>query len=254
MTVTLRLRKFFQIPRTSLEIQRYACDCILTHPNNCMIMKTIQSIALLSAIVAAPSVLADVEIQVPSSVDILAVNEAKPDLDGGLFSSHKTLTLPDGQNQIVFQYQLAFDKGNDREFVDSDAVIATFDATDTTVTFDLPKYRNTAEAKSGFKNLEWSLVDENQNEISVKQDKLVKDGMQIGRKYPQEAKEYNQKGGIAALAIGTTAGATAAVVQPVTLPAKIDGNAANTAEEMLYFWYEKADAETKQKFKDYVNK
>lgn len=254
MTVTLRLRKFFQIPRTSLEIQRYACDCILTHPNNCMIMKTIQSIALLSAIVAAPSVLADVEIQVPSSVDILAVNEAKPDLDGGLFSSHKTLTLPDGQNQIVFQYQLAFDKGNDREFVDSDAVIATFDATDTTLTFDLPKYRNTAEAKSGFKNLEWSLVDENQNEISVKQDKLVKDGMQIGRKYPQEAKEYNQQGGIAALAIGTTAGVTAAVVQPVTLPAKIDGNAANTAEEMLYFWYEKADAETKQKFKDYVNK
>lgn len=250
MTVTLRLRKFFQIPRTSLEIQRYACDCILTHPNNCMIMKTIQSIALLSAIVAAPSVLADVEIQVPSSVDILAVNEAKPDLDGGLFSSHKTLTLPDGQNQIVFQYQLAFDKGNDREFVDSDAVIATFDATDTTLTFDLPKYRNTAEAKSGFKNLKWSLVDENQNEISVKQDKLVKDGMQIGRKYPQEAKEYNQQGGIAALAIGTTA----AVVQPVTLPAKIDGNAANTAEEMLYFWYEKADAETKQKFKDYVNK
>ncbi|MFA0425384.1 DUF2057 family protein, partial [Vibrio sp. 10N.222.54.A1] len=41
---------------------------------------------------------------------------------------------------------------------------------------------------------------------------------------------------------------------PVTLPTKIDGNAANTAEEMLYFWYEKADAETKQKFKDYVNK
>ncbi|MFA0112892.1 DUF2057 family protein [Vibrio sp. 10N.261.46.E11] len=213
-------------------------------------MKTIQSIALLSAIVAAPSVLADVEIQVPSSVDILAVNEAKPDLDGGLFSSHKTLTLPDGQNQIVFQYQLAFDKGNDREFVDSDAVIATFDATDTTLTFDLPKYRNTAEAKSGFKNLELNLVDENQNKISVKQDKLVKDGMQIGRNYPQEAKEYNQKGGIAALAIGTTA----AVVQPATLPAKIDANAANTAEEMLYFWYEKADAETKQKFKDYVNK
>ncbi|WP_139684219.1 DUF2057 family protein [Vibrio tasmaniensis] len=217
-------------------------------------MKTIQSIALLSAIVAAPAVLADVEIQVPSSVDILAVNEAKPDLDGGLFSSHKTLTVPDGENQIVFQYQLAFDKGNDREFVDSDAIIATFSATDAALTFDMPKYRNTAEAKKGFDNLDWKLVDENQNAISVKQDKLVKDGMQIGRKFPQEAKEYNQKGGIAALAIGTTAGATVAVVQPVTLPAKIDGNAANTAEEMLYFWYEKADAETKQKFKDYVNK
>jgi hypothetical protein len=215
-----------------------------------MIMKTLQSIALLSTIIVAPHVLADVTIEVPSSVDVLAVNEAKPDLDGSLFSSHKTLTVPDGQNQIVFQYQLAFDKGNEREFVDSDVIIATFNATDTALTFDMPKYRNTAEAKKSFENLDWNLVDEDQNAISVKQDKLVKDGMQIGRKFPQEAKEYNKKGGIAALAMGSAA----AVVQPVTLPAKIDANAANTAGEMLYFWYDKADAETKQKFKDYVNK
>ncbi|MBU2909365.1 hypothetical protein BCT47_05590 [Vibrio splendidus] len=220
-------------------------------------MKTLQSIALLSTIIVAPNVLADVTIEVPSSADalveVLAVNEAKPDLDGGFFSSSKTITVPDGVNQIVFKYQLAFSQGNDREFVDSDTIIATFDAADTALTFDMPKFRNTNEAKKGLQNLDWKLVDENQNAISVKQDKLVKDGMQIGRKYPQEAREYNQKGGIAALTVGASAGA-AAVAQPVTLPAKIDGNAANTAEEMLYFWYEKADAETKQKFKDYVNK
>ncbi|MEZ8714877.1 DUF2057 family protein [Vibrio splendidus] len=220
-------------------------------------MKTLQSIALLSTIIVAPNVLADVTIEVPSSADalveVLAVNEAKPDLDGGFFSSSKTITVPDGVNQIVFKYQLAFSQGNDREFVDSDTIIATFDAADTALTFDMPKFRNTNEAKKGLQNLDWKLVDENQNAISVKQDKLVKDGMQIGRKYPQEAREYNQKGGIAALTVGASAG-TAAVAQPVTLPAKIDGNAANTAEEMLYFWYEKADAETKQKFKDYVNK
>ncbi|MGR4999377.1 DUF2057 family protein [Vibrio celticus] len=221
-------------------------------------MKNLQSIALLSTIIAAPQVLADVTIEVPSSADalveVLAVNEAKPDLDGGFFSSSKTITVPDGVNQIVFKYQLAFSQGNDREFVDSDTIIATFDATDTALTFDMPKFRNTNEAKKGLQNLDWKLVDENQNAISVKQDKLIKDGMQIGRKYPQEAKEYNQKGGIAALTVGASAGVAAAVAQPVTLPAKIDGNAANTAEEMLYFWYEKADAETKQKFKDYVNK
>ncbi|MEZ9407854.1 DUF2057 family protein [Vibrio sp. 10N.286.48.F5] len=221
-------------------------------------MKTLQSIALLSTIIAAPQVLADVTIEVPSSADalveVLAVNEAKPDLDGGFFSSSKTVTVPDGVNQIVFKYQLAFSQGNDREFVDSDTIIATFDATDTALTFDMPKFRNTNEAKKGLQNLDWKLVDENQNAISVKQDKLIKDGMQIGRKYPQEAKEYNQKGGIAALTVGSSASVAAAVAQPVTLPTKIDGNAANTAEEMLYFWYEKADAETKQKFKDYVNK
>ena len=182
---------------------------------------------------------------------MLSVNEAKPDLEGGFFSSSKTITVPDGVNQIVFQYQLAFSQGKDREFVDSDAIIATFDVTDTTVTFDMPKFRNAKEARKGFQNLDWKLVDENQNAINVKQDKLTKEGMQIGRKYPQEAKEYNRTGGIAALTTGTTA---AAVGQPVTLPAKFDSNASNTAEEMLYFWYEKADAETKQKFKEFVNK
>ncbi|WP_299694722.1 DUF2057 family protein [uncultured Vibrio sp.] len=229
-------------------------------------MKKLQAIALLSTLLTAPHVLADVTIQVPSSVDILAVNEAKPDLDGGFFSSNKTLTLPDGQNQIVFQYQLAFDKGNEREFVDSKAIIATFDATDAELTFDMPKFRNMSEAKSGFKNLDWNLVDENQNTITVKQDQLIKDGMQIGRKFPQEAIEYNKTGGIAALTAAAVPVAAAisvsapAVAEPVTQPAKIQEktaeakSTANTAEEMLYFWYEKADAETQQKFKDYVNK
>lgn len=213
-------------------------------------MKTIQSIALLSAIVAAPAVFADVEIEVPSSVDILAVNEASPDLSGGLFSSHKTLTVPDGQNQIVFQYQQAFDQGNEREFVDSDTIIATFEASGTTLTFDLPDYRNIDQAKVGMKNLDWNLLDGNQNTIDLRQDKLVKGGMQIGRKFPLEAADYNKKGGVAAL---TTA--SVAVVQPVTLPAKIDSGAAaaNTTEEMLHFWYSKADDETKQRFKDFIN-
>ena len=128
-----------------------------------MIMKTIQSIALLSAIVAAPAALADVTIKIPSSadalVDVVAVNEAKPDLEGGFFSSSKTITVPDGVNQIVFQYQLAFSQGNDREFVDSDVIIATFDAADTTLTFEMPKFRNVSEAKKGF-NKKGKQVDE----------------------------------------------------------------------------------------------
>ena len=218
-------------------------------------MKIFKSIALLSTIIAAPQALADVKIEAPSNADglvkVLSVNEAKPDLEGGLFSSSKTITVPDGVTQIVFQYQLAFSQGKNREFVDSDIIIAIFDTTDTTVTFDMPKFRNANEARKGFQNLDWKLVDENQHTISVKQDKLTTDGMQIGRKFPQEAKEYNRTGGIAALTTGATA---AAVVQPVTLPAKFDSNASNTAEEMLYFWYEKADAETKQKFKEFVNK
>ena len=51
--------------------------------------------------------------------------------------------------------------------------------------------------------------------------------------------------------------------QPATLPAKIPEDmkqaratavkSDSTAEEMLHFWYQKADAETKARFKAYVN-
>ncbi|NMU53210.1 DUF2057 family protein, partial [Vibrio parahaemolyticus] len=57
--------------------------------------------------------------------------------------------------------------------------------------------------------------------------------------------------------------AGAATMQPVTLPAKVPADmkqvratavkADSTAEEMLHFWYQKADAETKARFKKYVN-
>ncbi len=222
-------------------------------------MKTTQKIALISALVAAPFASADVEIKVPSSVDILAVNENKPDLDGGLFSSHKTMTLPDGQNQIVFQYQVAFDQGNDREFIDSDTIIATFDASNTTLTFNMPKFRNISAAKEGMKDLQWSLVNSDQQTVETKEDTLVKKGMQIGRNYPTEAASYNKQGGVAALTTATASVATVNAaaantpVQPVTLPANVKASD-NTAEEMLYFWYEKADDATKQRFKEFVNK
>lgn len=222
-------------------------------------MKTTQKIALISALVAAPFASADVEIKVPSSVDILAVNESKPDLDGGLFSSHKTMTLPDGQNQIVFQYQVAFDQGNDREFIDSDTIIATFDASNTTLTFNMPKFRNINAAKEGMKGLQWSLVNSDQQTVETKEDTLVKKGMQIGRNYPTEAASYNKQGGVAALTTATAsvatvnAAAASTPVQPVTLPANVKASD-NTAEEMLYFWYEKADDATKQRFKEFVNK
>jgi uncharacterized protein YccT (UPF0319 family) len=156
--------------------------------------------------------------------------------------------LPDGENQILFTYNPYFDQGKDRIILESDPVIGTFNATNSELEFELPTYRNEHDGSKKIRNLEWSLKDKNGQSIAVKQDKLVKDGMQIGRNHQIELAEYNRKGGVAAVS-------TAAVV-PVTLPATLpaDGKAANTtAEEMLHFWYDKADAETQAKFKAYIN-
>ncbi|MEF1256430.1 MULTISPECIES: DUF2057 family protein [unclassified Vibrio] len=193
---------------------------------------------------------ADVTIAIPDTIDVLVVNDSKPDVSGSIFSATKTLTLPDGENQILFKYQPYFDQGKDRIILESDPIIGTFTASDTQLEFDLPKYRNEHDGAKQIRNLEWALIDTSGQAIEMKQDKLVKDGMQIGRNHQIELADYNRRGGVAA--VSTTA------VVAVTLPAKLDQKNVqvgdNTAEEMLHFWYSKADAETQARFKAFINK
>lgn len=191
---------------------------------------------------------ADVTITIPETIDILVVNEETPKLTGSLFSDKK-LVLPDGQNQILFKYEPYFDQGKDRIILESDPIVGTFTASNQELTFKLPKYRHDVEASKKLPNLEWSLLDEKGQAIDIKQDKIIKHGMQIGRNYQIEVAEYNRKGGVAAV--------TSAAAVPVTLPAKVDGKPMKagdtTAEEMLHFWYNKADAETQARFKAFIN-
>lgn len=195
---------------------------------------------------------ADVTLSIPDTINVLVVNDASPKLEGGFFSASKTLTLPDGENQILFQYQPYFDQGNDRVILESDPLVGTFNASNIKLEFALPKYRNENQARKQISHVEWSLVDESGNTLETKQDKLVKDGFQLGRNHQIELAEYNRQGGVAAL---STVAATAAVATPAskTTPANTAQVDSNTAEEMLHFWYNKADAETQARFKAHIN-
>ncbi|MCL9776914.1 DUF2057 family protein [Vibrio methylphosphonaticus] len=196
---------------------------------------------------------ADVTINIPESVDLLSVNAGEANSkSNGFFSSGETATLPDGTNQIVFRFEPYFDLNREeRVSIPSKVVIARFDASNTTLTLEVPSYQNERQAKKDIDTFAWSLKDEQGNVIAVEQDVLVKDGMQIGRDYSREAEDYNRKGGIAAIA---AAGAVATTATPVTLPANVNTPAGDsTAEEMLIFWYNKADDATKARFKEYVS-
>lgn len=89
------------------------------------------------------------------------------------------------------------------------------------------------------------MVDEDGNAIEVKQDKLLKPGVQLGRNYDQESVAYNKTGAVAAIAPATAAVATTAAAPP-QMPA--NSQYKTTEEQMLHYWYEKADSETKQRF------
>ena len=189
---------------------------------------------------------ASVELQIPKQVDILLVNGEKPDLSDGFFSSKESLTLPNGENQILFTYKPYFDQGKDRSILESNATIGTFTAADTKLEFVLPSYRNEQEGMRKIKDLQWGLNDINGKTIKVKQDTLTKDGIQFGRNFQDEMTKYNHNGGSAAITI------SASLMTPQTPNQSIDV-APNTAEEMLHFWYQKADIETQKRFKLYIN-
>lgn len=204
----------------------------------------LKPIALCALLGLSTSVFADVTITIPSNVDLLATNSQKPEINGNLFSSSKSVTLPDGENQIVFRYKPVFREGGDTEIVSTEAIITKFTASDVELTFNIPEYRNADLARDFDKNPTWKLVDEDGNAVEVKQEKLSNPGFQIGRNYEQEAVAYNKKGGVAAI---TPTGAVAATEAAIQSPAA-NSQYKTTEEQMLHYWYEKADKETKQRF------
>ncbi|ELP1875587.1 DUF2057 domain-containing protein [Vibrio vulnificus] len=214
-------------------------------------MNIIKPLTCLLAMSISGMATAAVTLHVPDDVTLFVANGQKAKLSGSLFASSKTIELPNGENQIVFQYEPYFSQGNDRIGVESNVIIAKFSATDTDLNFELPKYRDHRVAEQEIKQMQWQLVDEQGAAVTKSEDKLVKSGMQIGRDYAREAADYNQTGGIAA--IGTAVSVATIKPEPVAgVEASVKAGD-NTAEEMLHFWYEKADDATKARFKAYVN-
>ncbi|TOY94777.1 DUF2057 family protein [Vibrio fluvialis] len=205
-------------------------------------MNVIKPLSCFLAIVFSASAAATVTLDVPDTIDLLVVNSGKPNTSGGFFASSKKVEMEDGQQQIVFRYHPYFTQGNDRIGVESDVVIAKFNAADQSISFDMPEFRNAADAERSIKSMEWTLRDQQGTAIEMKQDRMIKEGMQIGRDYKQETLEYNMTGG------------PAAITTQYVKPTSANGSTSDTtAEEMLHFWYGKADAQTKARFKQYVN-
>src|SRR5690606_16097507 len=125
---------------------------------------------------------------------LLVANGQTPKLSGSLFATSKTATLPDGENQIVFRYEPFFSQGNDRIGVESDVIVAKFNANSSELSFALPKYRDHRVAESEIKQLNWQLVDADGQTVEKKEDKLIKEGLQIGRDFRREVEDYNRAG------------------------------------------------------------
>ncbi|MFV0576823.1 MAG: DUF2057 family protein [Vibrio sp.] len=230
----------------------------------------LKPLALCALLGLSASAFAEVKINIPGDVDFLAANNQKQKLEGGFLSSSRAVTLPDGQNQIVFRYEPVFKQGDTQKTVNTDVIIAKFDSSDSELTLVMPKYSREKDAEQFNDHPEsWKLVDQDGNQVDVVQDVLKKDGFQIGRKYDQESIVYNQSNGVAAVPITGAAVATATAINmtnggtayvpatavpathaaaEATIQQPVSAQYKTTEEQMLHYWYEKADPETKQRF------
>ncbi len=225
-------------------------------------MKLITLSTLTLSTLFSLSALANVELLADNNLDLLVINGQKAEVESSLFSATKKATLPNGENQIVFRYTYAYARGKNYESIDTHVIVAKFNAADTKLKFSFPEFKTTREAEKHMNSLNWSLIDTHSNRaIKVTEDKLIKDGLQIGRNFVQETENYNISGGAAAImsererivAASIAEMSSTAISAPTNNTAvKAQANS-NTAEEMLHFWYQKANAETKARFKAYVN-
>ena len=206
---------------------------------------------------------ADVLINVPEDVSILVVNMKKPNVENSLFSGKK-LTLPNGENQILFKYIPTFESGNEIRNVSSEAIVAKFNSADTTLDFKFPDYRSIQIARENIREMEWTFVDSStHHSIPVKYDFLIKDGVQYGRDYITEAREYNLAKGAAAIKLlaQTTEPVVAVIGNKEHSTFKVHANAKTVEQttdaasnniEQLKAWYSQSSEEERKAFRKWI--
>lgn len=217
-------------------------------------------------------VCAEVLLQLPNDVELLTVNGQKP-------LSTSPVTLSDGLNQIAFRYNAQYRKQANSVRYQSDVLIIRFNETDQALQLKLPNIDSAKAAKQFDESPSLTLLDKHNQAISFEQDRLVKNGLQIGRNFEQEIFQYNQGQHPASIRLAAVqsqpqlSAATSAPTLPATTSAPstavTTSTAASTAaitqgaapdsptqaeiSHMLDYWYHLADDATKAKFKAKIN-
>ena len=215
-------------------------------------MRLTQSILTALLICVNSSAFANVEVTLPSNSELILVN-------GKENNSTDKLSLDNGENQLALRYIGRYQQQGSQTQFSSDVIIMTFSAENAQLTITLPRIRSNSAADAFNRSPNITLKDSTGVDIAFRQDKLIKDGMQLGRDYEKEIFDYNSSNQVAAL--GALAAPIATQVQPNLLQVENVAKQANAPTQtdqinvgqMLDFWYQQADEETRKAFKLKIN-
>ncbi|MCL1065021.1 DUF2057 domain-containing protein [Shewanella benthica] len=201
---------------------------------------------------------AKLTLTLPKSAQLLVVN-------GVVMEDETSLVLHDGNNQIVFKYNTSFRQQGEQRRFSSEAVILTFNGQDSAYKLSLPRLRSDSDADKFNKFAELTLIDDAGVEVEYTSDLLLKAGMQLGRDYDKEIAVYNKSSAPAALpnlvpqiqkSTPIVLPATTVVVTHNSQPSEQTPNTSKdqiNVGQMLDFWYNQADEETRKAFKARIN-
>ncbi len=188
---------------------------------------------------------AAIELTIPDDVEVLLVDSKEVELESSFLSATSTLKLQNGEHQIVFRYNPVFKQGKNYIIVPSDIIVAKFSTANQEIEFKFPSYYSAKQAEAFNTELNWSLVNSHGAMIPFAQAQLIHHGVQIGRNIEFELAQFNSTDSPAAFKEGIVA----------TTHSQIeDQEGENTVEQMLHYWYQKADKKTKERFIAYILK
>ncbi|MBN1008709.1 DUF2057 family protein [Amphritea pacifica] len=208
------------------------------------------------------SVMAEVELLAGSGISIIAVNGVEVESDS-LIGNTVSATLPNGINQVLVNYSAEIESSGDLEIETTNPHVIVFNAKDSRIQLSTPEITRLSDFETFDKGQQWKLADSSGHTISYQSKPLIKEGFQLSRDYAAELQRFNQSGD--ALSINSFAAsnrssaslpinnvASGVAINPLSNGSVYNSDSVNLPEQLLQYWYMKADAETRERFKAWI--
>lgn len=162
----------------------------------------------------------------------------------------RNTVLPNGINQLVVQYEAEIKiASNEYELENSKSYVIVFDEVDQHLSLTAPHIKTQRELEKFNIQGDWKLSDKSNQVVQYKADILNKEGFQLNRDYERELEEFNLTNSPAAIRFKNRP-----YDNSDDSPKSDQSGQYYVAGQMLEYWYMKADAETKDSFKVWINK
>ena len=211
------------------------------------------------SVLAIPAMAATLD--VADNLDLKVLNGKKYRASAGLFENSKTVTLPDGDNQLILQVSDSYRISDNQEIFTSEYYVITLNTEgDTALNVKAKPLPNLNAAKSFDDAPSFFLQTEAGKNYPYKMAKLTKDGMQFSRDLVEELKDFNGTGHAAALESRAPYDALIASTglkqnspeaQAVIRNAKAE---IILSEQMLHYWFQQADQGTRERFMQWADR